>query len=83
MKSYFVGRGLGERGCWMGGSGVWSGDWTGKDGREEQEGLEGPLFEGLDQASFDLSGTCDETVEIITNIKATGANEYTVDIFSS
>lgn len=63
---------------------------TGKDGRVEQEGLwKGKackrwlLFEGLDQASSDPSGTCDETVEIITNNSPTGANEYTVDIFSS
>lgn len=46
---------------------------TGKDGRVEQEGLwKGTvckrwlLFEGLDQASSDLSGTSDETVVIIT-----------------
>lgn len=45
---------------------------TGKDGRVEQEGLgkgtvckRWPLFEGLDQASSDLSGTSDETVVII------------------
>lgn len=63
---------------------------TGKDGRVEQEGLwKGAacerwlLFEGLDQASSDLSGTSDETVEIITNNTPTGANEYTVDIFGS
>lgn len=41
------------------------------------------LFEGLDQASSDLSGTSDETVEIITNNTSSGANEYTVNIFSS
>lgn len=47
---------------------------TGKDGRVEQEGLgKGTackhwlLFQGLDQASSDLSGTSDETVQIITN----------------
>ena len=63
---------------------------TGKDGRVEQEGLwKGAackywlLFEGLDQASSDLSGTSDETVEIITNNTPTDASEYTVDIFSS
>lgn len=58
---------------------------TGKDGRVEQEGLwKGTvckrwlLFEGLDQASSDLSGTSDVTVEIITNITATGANDNTL-----
>lgn len=47
---------------------------TGKDGTVEQEGLwEGTackhwlLFEGLDRGACDLSGTFDETVEIIAN----------------
>lgn len=49
----------------------------------EQEGLRKGaackhwlLFKGLDQASYDLSGTADETVEIITT-NTPGANEYT------
>lgn len=63
---------------------------TGKDGRVEQEGLwkgavckRWPLFEGLGLASCDLSGTSDETVEMITNKPPSGARQYTVDIFSS
>lgn len=36
---------------------------------------------GLDQASSDLSGTSDETVEIITNNPPTDANKYTMDFF--
>ena len=63
---------------------------TGKDGRVEQEGLWKStvckpwlLFQGLDQASSDPSGTFDGAVEIITNNTPTDdANEYTVDIFS-
>lgn len=35
------------------------------------------LFEGQDQASYDLIGTSDETVEIITTDPPAGANKYT------
>lgn len=51
----------------------------GKKGTVETEGQwkgpvrkRRPLFEGLDQASSDPSGTSDESVEIITNISAAG-----------
>lgn len=55
------------------------GEWNRKDcGRKRWL-----LFEGPEPASCDLSGTSDDTVEIIINNTPTGVSEYTVDIFSN